>query len=245
MPTNLVNQSYFEFIEQCRSKDYSNFKCQKHHIIPKSQGGLDDESNLIILNTHDHFWAHVLYAYETNTCLTASHFILHTYKCKEDFTEEEFEEATKITYSLMSFAHKGKYVPPEVGRKISAANLGKHHTKKRKPYSKEFKDHLSKLYLGRTFYTNGIQQVWGTEDNHPDGFWKGTSQNTCKGKKVFTNGIKTIRAFECPEGFRPGRHYKANGPHGLKWFNNGVKAVQTLECPEGFHPGRKLNSLHQ
>lgn len=33
---------------------------EKHHIIPKSFGGLDDESNLVVLTAREHFIAHLL-----------------------------------------------------------------------------------------------------------------------------------------------------------------------------------------
>jgi len=53
---------YLDFIEECKSKDYSELFTHKHHIIPKFMGGDDSDDNLIVLSVEDHFLAHKILA---------------------------------------------------------------------------------------------------------------------------------------------------------------------------------------
>ncbi len=36
--------------------------CEKHHIIPRCQGGNDDKANIVKLTAREHFMAHLLLA---------------------------------------------------------------------------------------------------------------------------------------------------------------------------------------
>lgn len=56
------------------------------------------------------------------------------------------------------------------------------------------------------------------------------------GKKWYTDGIKNVVAYTCPDGFYLGKAPSEN--RSLKWFNNGKKCVRSKTCPEGFVPGR-------
>lgn len=61
MKTNLP-KVYLDFIEECRSKDYSELFTHKHHITPKFMGGTNESDNLIVLSVEDHFLAHKILA---------------------------------------------------------------------------------------------------------------------------------------------------------------------------------------
>jgi len=64
--------------------------------------------------------------------------------------------------------------------------------------------------------------------------------------KWFNNGIESIKAKECPEGYIPGRlnFTKATKNNMSKrckrshWYNNGTIEKFCEECPPGFKPGR-------
>lgn len=67
--------------------------------------------------------------------------------------------------------------------------------------------------------------------------------NPAYGKHWFTNGIETVYAYECPDGFIPGRSkshrdLQSSKIKGRHWYNNGTINIQTYECPEGFVEGR-------
>lgn len=61
-----------------------------------------------------------------------------------------------------------------------------------------------------------------------------------RGKHYYNNGIIELRAFDCPDGFTPGRlKASTRTPNkGKCWFTNGLIEVSAQSCPEGFHPGR-------
>lgn len=40
----------------------ADFYAEKHHIIPKSEGGLDEPDNLVNLTAREHYVAHLLLA---------------------------------------------------------------------------------------------------------------------------------------------------------------------------------------
>lgn len=75
------------------------------------------------------------------------------------------------------------------------------------------------------------------------------SNTNVRGKKWYNNGITSVMAFECPEGYVPGRlnfkirKIRAKETYskafiGMHWYNNGVQNIRAFECPEGFIPGK-------
>ncbi|AGY47597.1 HNH homing endonuclease [Salmonella phage Maynard] len=52
-------KGYYDFITECKDKNYPEGSyLEKHHIVPRSLGGSDDEDNLILLTPEDHYTAH-------------------------------------------------------------------------------------------------------------------------------------------------------------------------------------------
>lgn len=52
---------YYKHIKRCKNQTIEEGKIyHKHHILPKSSGGNDDESNLVILTYNQHVFAHFL-----------------------------------------------------------------------------------------------------------------------------------------------------------------------------------------
>lgn len=70
---------YLEFIEQARNRAQNLLEknpdayVEKHHIIPRFAGGLDDPSNLVYLTFNDHTLAHYIrwVVYKQNQDFTA------------------------------------------------------------------------------------------------------------------------------------------------------------------------------
>jgi IS1 family transposase len=50
---------YYDFLNECRQKDYSESAIHRHHIIPRFMGGGNEPDNLIDLSIEDHFNAHM------------------------------------------------------------------------------------------------------------------------------------------------------------------------------------------
>ena len=72
------------------------------------------------------------------------------------------------------------------------------------PLSDEHKQHLSEA-MNRPDVKTRRSEALKAALNRPD--VKKRQSEAMKGRKFWTNGIKTVRAKECPgEGFTPGRH---------------------------------------
>jgi len=55
------NRIYDELIERARYRAApTGTYCERHHILPRSKGGLDDQSNIVVLTGREHFLAHWL-----------------------------------------------------------------------------------------------------------------------------------------------------------------------------------------
>lgn len=54
--------TYEQFIEECRNKPEPTERYQRHHIVPRSEGGLNRPNNMIKLSYEDHWMAHQLLA---------------------------------------------------------------------------------------------------------------------------------------------------------------------------------------
>lgn len=51
---------YNSIIDRARNRDAPLCYCERHHVVPKSHGGGDEPSNLVILTAREHFIAHWL-----------------------------------------------------------------------------------------------------------------------------------------------------------------------------------------
>ena len=73
---------------------------------------------------------------------------------------------------------------------------------KAKRYSSEAKKKISEAHKGKPSWSKGLHMTDEWKKLHPTfGHTK-----SCLGQHWYTNGIISIMAFECPEGFKKGRH---------------------------------------
>lgn len=56
---NKYTKWYYSIINRASSRNLSEY-CERHHIIPKSLGGKDDDDNIISLTAREHFVCHRL-----------------------------------------------------------------------------------------------------------------------------------------------------------------------------------------
>jgi hypothetical protein len=56
---NKYTHIYYKIIERSKSRTIFDYK-EKHHIIPKSLGGSNNEDNLVLLTAREHFICHLL-----------------------------------------------------------------------------------------------------------------------------------------------------------------------------------------
>lgn len=131
--------TYKEFIQNILDSR-GRFNCgdeyhERHHIIPKSMGGTNNEENLIDLFAKEHYEAHKLLALENpndKRLIYAWWMMSHTSNFqRRDYTlsSEEYEEARKAFSTLISGKNSpmyGKHLSEETKRKESESKKGKY-----------------------------------------------------------------------------------------------------------------------
>lgn len=166
------NLTYEEFIQNILNVR-GRFSCgeeyhERHHIIPKSMGGVDNEENFIDLYAKEHFEAHRLLALENPdndkliyawTCMA---FVENKGQKRYKITAEEYEEA-KVALSKVQSVNMAGSNNPFYGRthtketrdRLREANkmrgytgknnpwFGHHHTEETKAKMKGKRPHTS------------------------------------------------------------------------------------------------------
>ena len=167
-----------------------------------------------------------------------------TFTGRTEEAKQQFREAvskrqlgtkrSKETIEKQSKALKGRKLTKEHCLKLSEAQKERyrhsHPHNYGKPMSEYNKQKLREANLGK-------KQSDET---------KLKRKETLSKLKWWNNGIKNVRAEECPEGyvagrinFTPSEESKAKSSHkGTKWFTNGKENRMAYECPEGFWPGK-------
>lgn len=166
----VIKTTYNDYIQDIIEKR-GRFSCgseyhERHHILPRSIGGSDEDSNLIDLYPKEHFEAHRLLAEENpeNEKLLFAWWIMSTkssttngrYVC----TPDEYEEAKIALSKAQSKAKKEMFIDKEnhpmygkkhsesAKNKMSMAKKGKTSIKKGKPVSEQQKELLRNMRLG-------------------------------------------------------------------------------------------------
>ncbi len=113
---------------------------ERHHIVPKSEGGSDEESNIIRLTAREHFLAHWL-LYRCDSTIKSRVFSFWRMCNGRGTTPPEhwltissrcYEESKLAHSKAMSEALKGKKKSAEHARKVGLAVKGKKRTEEQK-----------------------------------------------------------------------------------------------------------------
>lgn len=151
---------YFSIIERALKREKPDVYCEKHHIIPKSCGGGDDQ--LVLLTSKEHFICHIL--------LT---------KCTEGLSYFKMVHAMQLMMAPPSKNHTDRYckisskmfakLRKEIVEATKQINTGKKRTeeqknkmseiqqairkrdgkRKAKPFSEETKEKMRQAKLGK------------------------------------------------------------------------------------------------
>lgn len=115
-----VYKDYIIRIKNAReNKKDRNRYMEKHHILPKSQGGNNEDYNLIYLYPIEHYHAHRLLSLENpnNLALARAWWLMsHMRNERNDWdgcTAEQYGEAKEKFYKMLSEHQKGKPMPRE------------------------------------------------------------------------------------------------------------------------------------
>ena len=120
---------------------------EHHHIIPRSEGGPDNNDNIVALTAREHYICHLLLAkiYNDYKMLSAVVFM----QCKSHSNKRDFKFNSRLYACVrkefavkMSIVHKGKHHSEATRRKMSEIKRGKH-------CSDETKKKLSDINSGK------------------------------------------------------------------------------------------------
>jgi len=161
---------------------------EQHHILPVSlfPKWRNRMSNKVFLTGQEHFEVHKLLAkiYGGKMWIAFWRMIYDKREGHSGITPEEYEEAKVEIANHARERFLGKKKNPEAVRKSADSRRG----------SKRTEEQRLRIGLGAK---NGMAK----SDKVPDRSWFGKA-------KWYNNGIKSVRALECPEGFMPGRYEK-------------------------------------
>jgi hypothetical protein len=164
---------YYNIINKARSITRApGCYVERHHIVPKSLGGLNNKSNLVYLSAKEHFICHLLLVKMTEGKERRSMWYAAYRMCHKD---NEYIPGARVYQMLkqrMVQANKerpgpnlGKIMSDEQKKKISNSTKGiprgpfsdEHRNNMRKPKSAEHKESLSKSKTGKSWGTHSEQ----------------------------------------------------------------------------------------
>ena len=188
--------------------------CETHHIIPRSEGGSDDDDNKVNLTAREHYIAHLLLAKIYNDykmCSAVVYMQCKTKRQKRDFkfNSHLYEQIRKVFAIKNSEAHKGKpgwnkgkKMSDATKAKISKSKRGQQPWMKGKHHTAEAKTKISAARKGKKFKP--------LSDEHKKAISEGNKGRKCanKGKRWVNDNIKNsyiLIGEELPPGFVWGR----------------------------------------
>ena len=144
---------YDQIIQRSKSRGLDKKKLEgyfeKHHIIPKCMGGLNQNDNYALLTAREHYLAHWL-LWKTDK---SNHKLLLAY----DYItrpNKKFQSRTKITarqYSFIKESYSLVNFSDEHRKKMCLAKIGKPSLRKGFTMSEDQKNKLRKTNLGKTY----------------------------------------------------------------------------------------------
>jgi len=157
---------YNNIIQQAKSRDLpKETYTEKHHIIPKSLGGDNSDSNLVTLTAREHFICHLLLPRMLiGVAKRNMTFAIWSMLNRDHSKQQSRYKVNSHTYQRLkiqvsnasSQLHKGKTVSAETRAKISAKAKGRKSTFKGKSHSAESKEKLS---IARKGKINSLETV--------------------------------------------------------------------------------------
>lgn len=142
--------AYAQLIVRARSRNYQNLNYfEKHHIIPRSLGGLDNASNLVHLTAKEHYLAHrFLTRFTTKDSQYKMLYALDAMGMKSRNTANRWRMPSRVyEYNKLQISIRGH--SEETKLKIGLANKGRTPANKGIPRSEETKRKISAAQLGK------------------------------------------------------------------------------------------------
>lgn len=138
---------YDSLVKKAQNRTNTEGYTEKHHIIPRTLGGSDDASNIVVFTGREHFIAHLLLAkIHGGSMWHAAHMMSNMKR----YTNRKYEKVREEHAKQVSLKHSGKVVSEETRKKISenkerSAKISQ--TLKGRPKSEEHKEAYKKARL--------------------------------------------------------------------------------------------------
>lgn len=253
---------YKDFIEDRRNKEVIGYG-ERHHIVPRSLGGLDTDDNIVFLSLRDHYFAHKLlvkiHRGENKAKMLKALWFMSTTR-KLSLPSRKWEECKRAHIEL----GKNRIDSEETKAKISAARKeywknadiesikaewkangrNENDSKGVSKYIEENRDEFQRRMLKINTDQEKIKKTAAKHRGMKRSVETRTKQSlTNKGKFHFHcpetgKRIQVTSKEEAPIGWKPGTGHKVNNRG--KWYNNGkcMKAFRDNEVPDGWTLGR-------
>lgn len=153
--------TYYNNIVSKRKQEVFNGYTEKHHIIPKSLGGSDEDGNIVLLSAREHFICHYLLTKFTtgkqkSKMIFAFRMMLASPQSNRYINSRLYEKSKRDHAFEMSSLHKGKIVSEETRERMSEAAKGRISPFKGKTHSNETKKILSNKAKGHKRNTQEV-----------------------------------------------------------------------------------------
>lgn len=133
---------------------------ERHHIVPRSMGGSDKQSNIVSLTARQHYLAHwLLYKVHRNSAMATAWYFMRIHSSGKRYVSSSFEYARKAHIKHLV----GRKLSDEHKEKIRLAGIGRSGTKRQREaaansnrnreWSEEAREKASKAKKG--IYTRG------------------------------------------------------------------------------------------
>lgn len=191
---------YFDMIQNAKAANrskQSDTYYEKHHIVPRSLGGDNLQTNTVLLTAREHFLAHwLLWKFEDGIHKNKMAYAFFKMCRKSEnksmrrpiMTGYKYEIAKKANAIAMGNLHRGKIVSDETRQKMSNAKKGDKTSGSKnnffgKEHSQEIKDRIRAMARIRNKGEgNPKAKYWNIE--FPSG-----EMNTIKSLKTFCAGL--------------------------------------------------------
>ena len=211
---------YNSIIQNAKNRDIKGY-VEKHHIIPKSLGGTNDNNNIVVLTAREHFICHRLLTKITSgksrqkMLYAVGRFVQDGGNVNRLLTSRQYE----IARQSISEARLGTKFSNESKKKMSVSAKGRVPWNKGlrgvQKVSEEQKLALSKLHTGKTLTEDTKRKISESKKGHTSGMTGLVHSEETRNKMKLaqarrgkTGPQKRHKCHYCGEDNKTARHIK-------------------------------------
>ena len=211
---------------------------ERHHIVPKSEGGTDNDDNIVALTAREHYIAHLLLAkiYDDYKMWHAVN-LMSRLNAKVKINSRLYEMVRINSARTHSESMKGK-PPPNKGKKMSEEQKHKISDATKKTMADpELRKYLSDIKKGKPSHNKGNKLSEETKRKISATLKGNKLSEETKRKISIKNKGENNHMFgksswpNDPQKYEMRRLKMIQSQKCLKWWNNGTKMTKSKECP--------------